>query len=176
MSRNSRSRPLALLVSVALVAACGVFLWKGVTLAALHAEIIARSSSVASFYRESIGRHVQPLLSGEIGAAGRSALDSLTASALRLDGGNLQDIVKTQQGVVQLQNTVQHPAVTELLDELRKGGTVQPVLDAYNIRVQAWNNAIDDPLGRLYAKIFGLGHRLLLQPDGRMETETEVTL
>ena len=182
-----RSASFSRVILAALCLAVLVVGGKGVMLYTLSKSIDAHAKTIAAFYADHIQQYVVPLQSipGLTGAEKTSLteLASTTPGSGSTNAEFIGSIVDAQKGFLDVLQTaavagtlIKQPQLTALELAFARGGGVQPLLDSYNKLVQQWNLQRESGLGAVYAKLFGLGPKLLLQADGKTEYETTVTL
>ncbi len=187
MSRDSRNRFLTV-VLLAIIILAGVVAWKGYALAEMSRSMDVRAVSVATYYRDLLGRETPDIaVSGSGSAEERVTLDALHSADLATDGRTrleiLERIVDTQKrldaffgAIAQDEVLASSAAAMRLRAGMSRDGDIKPLLDDYNVIAQRWNNEQENPLGGLYFRLFKLQPVQLLGTDGRVEFETTVSL
>ncbi len=177
----SRVVAAAFCLTVLVVGGKGVMLWS------LSKSIDARAADIAAFYKTNVQQYVTQLQTTPgLTAPEKDSLTTLAASAPG-QGSTREEyigsIVTVQKGFLEVLGAMttagmlaKQPQLLLLQTAFSRDGGVQPLLDIYNQQAREWNLQRVTGLGAVYAKLFGLGPRLLLQADGTAEYDTTVTL
>lgn len=177
---------LLLAIGAALIVA--IVLWTAFSYHLLAQRIEGELRDAAAFYRQSVQQDVQPLLaSGALLSKDETLyLEEMAHVDLTTGGRSAEDVLRSVQDA-QLSHAAllagmrdgdalgRSAAFGQLEKDIGKDGAVLPVLKAYNVEAQAWNNKHDELLGGLYARFLHLGLRQLLNPQGKKEFETTIS-
>ncbi len=185
--RTIRHSLIGRTVAVVLILAFIAIAWRGVSLWFLSRAADARVEEVDVWYRNKVETTVGPLLTGNarLTTRQREAVTALTGSADadRLDRqARMTAILETQRGLIRFAEATTgtalaaRPDVDALLRAIASTGDIQPLLNAYNQRAQAWNNARVSGLGAIFAGLLRLQPRILLTVNGTAEYETTVQM